>query len=137
MNIDSRLIKIDALLRQVVSLTWTSLPGERRSAEELQNETLRMLARSIDNFFDDQRAFDAGAQRERARGRNPYTHLREQYANAGKPWSAQEDEELRRLFEAGNHVDQLAPLFARTPNGIRVRLERLQLVQARTEKNAA
>jgi len=31
MNIDSRLIKIDSLLRQVVSLTWTSLPEERRS----------------------------------------------------------------------------------------------------------
>jgi len=31
MNIDSRLIKSDSLLRQVVSLTWTSLPEERRS----------------------------------------------------------------------------------------------------------
>lgn len=137
MNIDSKLIKIDALLRQLVSLTWASIPDERRSAEELQNETLRMLARCIDNFFDDQRAFDAKGQRERARSRNPYAHLREHYANAGKPWSAQEDEELRRLFEAGNHVEQLATLFARTPNGIRVRLERLQLAQAPPENNAA
>lgn len=129
MNIDSKLVKIDSLLRQVVSLTWASLPDERRSAEELQNETLRMLARCIDNFSDDQRAFDAKGQREQARGRNPYAHLREQYANAGKPWSAQEDEELRRLYEAGNQAEQLAPLFARTPNGIRVRLERLELIQ--------
>lgn len=136
MNIDSRLLKIDALLRQVVSLTWTSLPEERRSADELQNETLRMLARAIDNFFDDQRAFDASGQREAARGRNPYAHLREQFANAGKPWSSQEDEELRRLFEAGNQVEQLAPLFARTPNGIRARLERLHLVEPRTKKAA-
>jgi len=137
MNIDSRLIKIDALLRQVVSLTWASLPEERRSAEELQNETLRMLARCVDNFFDDQRAFDAARQREEARGRNPYAHLRDRYANAGKPWSALEDEELRRLFEAGNAIQQLAPLFARTPNGIRARLERLQLVDAQRADNAA
>ncbi|MBV9271922.1 MAG: hypothetical protein JO165_12570 [Candidatus Eremiobacteraeota bacterium] len=137
MNIDSRLIKIDALLRQVVSHTWASLPEERRCAEELQNETLRMLARCIDNFFDDQQAFDAKRQRDEARGRNPYAHLRDRYANAGKAWTAQEDDELRRLFEAGNRVEQLAPLFARTPNGIRVRLERLQLIEPQRDKSAA
>lgn len=53
-------------------------------------------------------------------------HAREKYPNAGKPWSSQ-DEELRRLFGSGNSVDDLALAFARTPKGIRVRLERLGL----------
>ena len=137
MNIDARLIRIDTLLRQVVSHTWASLPEDRRSADELQNETLRMLARCIDNFVDDQRAFDAKRQRDEARGRNPYAHLRDRYANAGKSWNAQEDEELRRLYEAGNQIEQLVPVFGRTPNGIRARLERLQLIEAATRTTAA
>ncbi len=57
----------------------------------------------------------------------PYAALREKYPNAGKPWSAQDDEELRRLFGSGNSIDDLALTFARTPNGVRVRLERLGL----------
>ncbi len=58
---------------------------------------------------------------------SPYAAVREKYPNAGKPWSSQDDEELRRLFGSGNSVNDLALTFARTPNGIRVRLERLGL----------
>lgn len=58
---------------------------------------------------------------------NPYAAVREKYPNAGKPWSTQDDEELRRLFGSGNSIDDLALTFARTPKGIRVRLERLGL----------
>lgn len=58
----------------------------------------------------------------------PYAKLRETHPNAGKAWSAAGDEELRRLFTAGNAVDDLALLFGRTPNGIRQRLERLGLI---------
>lgn len=58
---------------------------------------------------------------------SPYAAVREKYPNAGKPWNTQDDEELRRLFESGNAVDDLALTFARTPKGIRVRLERLGL----------
>lgn len=55
----------------------------------------------------------------------PYAALREKYPNAGKAWSAQDDELLRRLYGSGNSVEDLALTLARTPNGIRVRLERL------------
>jgi hypothetical protein len=58
---------------------------------------------------------------------SPYAAVREKYPNAGKPWSPQDDEELRRLFGSGNSMDDLALTFARTPKGIRVRLERLGL----------
>lgn len=61
----------------------------------------------------------------------PYARVREKHPNAGKPWSAGDDEELRRLFSAGNAIDDLALLFARTPNGVRVRLERLGLIPSR------
>lgn len=57
----------------------------------------------------------------------PYAAVREKYPNAGKPWSAQDDEELRRLFGSGNSIADLALTFARTPDGVRVRLERLGL----------
>lgn len=68
---------------------------------------------------------------------SPYAAVREQYPNAGKPWSQQDDEELRRLFESGNAVSDLALTFARTPNGVRVRLERLGLVESQRPSYAA
>lgn len=61
----------------------------------------------------------------------PYAAVREKHPNAGKPWSGTDDEELRRLFSSGNAIEDLALLFARTPNGVRLRLERLGLVNAR------
>jgi hypothetical protein len=59
---------------------------------------------------------------------SPYAAVREKYPNAGKPWNMHDDEELRRLFNSGNSVEDLALTFARTPNGIRARLEHLKLV---------
>lgn len=59
---------------------------------------------------------------------NPYAAAREKYPNAGKPWTAQDDEELRRLFGSGNAIEDLSLTFARTPNGIRERLQRLGLL---------
>ncbi|HEV3154898.1 MAG TPA: hypothetical protein VGZ02_13910 [Candidatus Baltobacteraceae bacterium] len=58
----------------------------------------------------------------------PYAKVRETHPNAGKAWSAADDEELRRLFTAGNGIDDLALLFGRTPKGVRLRLERLALI---------
>lgn len=45
-------------------------------------------------------------------------------ANAGKPWSEQEDRELLEKFEAGQTVAQLAHAHDRTPAGIHARLVR-------------
>jgi hypothetical protein len=64
-----------------------------------------------------------------AEKRNPYAAAREKYPNAGRPWSAQDDEEMTRLFQSGNSVADLALTFARTPNAVRLRLERLKLVE--------
>lgn len=66
----------------------------------------------------------------------PYAAVREKYPNAGKPWSAQDDDELSRLFNSGNSIDDLALTFARTPKGVRVRLERFGLVQVQRSSSA-
>ncbi len=73
---------------------------------------------------------DFAAELERAaeKPQHPYAKAREKHPNIGKAWSADDDEELRRLFTSGNAIDDLALLFGRTPNGIRLRLERLGLI---------
>lgn len=45
-------------------------------------------------------------------------------ANAGKPWSEQEDRELLERFDSGLSVQQLAQAHDRTMAGIQARLER-------------
>jgi len=70
----------------------------------------------------------AELQQLSAKRPSPYAKLRETSPNAGKMWSAEDDEELRRLFAAGNSVTDLALLFGRTNNGVRQRLERLGLI---------
>ena len=56
---------------------------------------------------------------------NPYAKLRETYPNAGKPWTAAADDELRKLWSEGKPIEALALHFGRTANGMRQRLERL------------
>lgn len=51
-----------------------------------------------------------------SRGRMP--------ANAGKPWTDQEDRELLDKFDAGRSVPELAQAHDRTIAGIQARLER-------------
>lgn len=70
----------------------------------------------------------AELQRLNEKKPGPYAKMRETHPNAGKAWSDADDEELRNLFTAGNAVDDLALLFGRTPNGIRLRLEKLALI---------
>ncbi len=60
-----------------------------------------------------------------APNRNPYAKMRETYANAGKSWSKTDDEEISKLFLAGNSAEDLALIFGRSPNGVRMRLVKL------------
>jgi hypothetical protein len=52
----------------------------------------------------------------RARGRNP---------KAFEPWSRQEEEEVRRRYQAGESLDSIARVHNRSPKAIQMRLERL------------
>ena len=63
------------------------------------------------------RALESGSRRLRnARARLP--------ANAGKPWSEQEDLELLEKFDEGISLAELAAAHDRTVAGIQARLER-------------
>jgi hypothetical protein len=62
------------------------------------------------------RALDAGGDARRGRSALP--------ANAGKPWSTEEDERLLAEFDSGRSLKELAELHARTVAGIEARLER-------------
>ncbi len=74
-------------------------------------------------------AFFTGLQSAPEKRTGPYAKARETHPNAGKAWSKHDDEELARLFGDGNAVADLAILLGRTPNGVKLRLERLGLLQ--------
>ena len=59
-----------------------------------------------------------------------YTKVRKQHPNTGKPWTTEADDELRKLFESGNAVEDLSIYFQRTQNGVRARLVKLGLLDA-------
>ena len=50
-------------------------------------------------------------------------------ANAGKPWSTEEDEELKGYFEAGMSKKELSAKFERSIGSISSRLTRLNLTK--------
>ncbi len=66
-------------------------------------------------------ALQALENTNRRRARNNRTRLP---ANAGKPWTNQEDLELLEKFDAGETAAQLAQAHDRTLAGIQARLER-------------
>lgn len=129
-KLDNQVLKIDALLRQATAQIWNSLPQEKRNGEELQSEALRLLMRVIQNFADDLIAFGPSAAPPGTGESGAYERVRAKYPNSGKAWSAQADEELRKLYESGNSVGDLSIYFQRTPNGVRARLVKFGLLAA-------
>ncbi len=103
----------EALARRMLSRIWHELPEARRNSDDLRSEALQLTSRAAAKFQPSQ---------------SPYARLRETYPNAGKPWKRSDDEELRRLFAAGNSIDDLMLLFGRTHNGVQQRLLTLGLV---------
>jgi len=127
---DQTVLKIDALLRQVTALIWASLPPEKRNAEDLQSEALRLLMRSIQNLTDDLAVFGELASSAPVETQNIYDQVRKRHPNTGKPWSHEADDELRKLFESGNSIEDLSIYFQRTQNGVRARLVKMGLLEA-------
>ena len=50
-----------------------------------------------------------------------------EYANANKPWSAEDDKQLAKLYNEGKTVAELTVIFQHNPGGIRSRLRKLGL----------
>lgn len=52
------------------------------------------------------------------------------WANAGAPWTPEEEERLRQAFDSGMPVDDLSRIHSRTPSAITARLEKLGMIEA-------
>lgn len=50
--------------------------------------------------------------------------MRETHPNAFKPWSAEDDDKLKKLFDEGKKLDDLASEFGRHPGSIHARLKK-------------
>ena len=50
--------------------------------------------------------------------------MREIHPNAFKPWTAEDDDRLKKLFDEGKGVKELVELFGRHPGSIRARLKK-------------
>jgi hypothetical protein len=55
--------------------------------------------------------------------------IRKGYANAYKPWSAEDDKILTVLFKNGMAIEDIANLFQRKPSAVQSRLFNLGLVE--------
>jgi len=56
-----------------------------------------------------------------------FTEIREKHPNAYRPWSKEQDEELKKLFTFGVKISDLMKSFGRKRGGITARLEKLGL----------
>ncbi|HEY4502881.1 MAG TPA: PIF1 family DEAD/DEAH box helicase, partial [Candidatus Paceibacterota bacterium] len=56
-----------------------------------------------------------------------FDQIREKHPNAYRPWSTEQDEELKKLFDAGHKVPELMAKFGRKRGAITSRLEKLGL----------
>jgi ATP-dependent DNA helicase PIF1 len=50
--------------------------------------------------------------------------MRETHPNAFKPWAAEDDDKLKKLFDEGKQLDELATEFGRHPGSIHARLKK-------------
>ena len=83
----------------------------------------------IDALLREVRDVIAGNRQPEA-AESPYARARKRHPNTGKPWSSDADDELRKLFESGNTIEDLSIYFQRTQNGVRARLVKLGLLEA-------
>jgi hypothetical protein len=64
-----------------------------------------------------------------ARLRKTLVEIREKHPNAYRPWTEEQDEELKKLFASGKKVIEIMKIFGRKRGGITARLEKLGLVE--------
>ncbi len=103
-SLDQSLSKMEALLRQAASLVGAL-------SDALATQAQPQIA-------------------DEKQAESIYAKARQRHPNTGKPWSGEADEELRKLFESGNTIEDLSIYFQRTKNGVRARLVKLGLLEA-------
>lgn len=60
--------------------------------------------------------------------RTTFSDIRQQYPNAYKPWSEDDERRLANLYASGTDIDKLSHIFGRQPGGIRSRLKKWGLI---------
>ena len=50
-------------------------------------------------------------------------------ANFGKPWNKEEDKQITKAFHEGESVESIAKVHRRTQSSVRLRLEKLGLIE--------
>ena len=103
--------------------------AEFRSAAEDALEALKRLGRKELDLR--QQAFmEAGASGAADAGGKAYdvATLRQSHGKAYAPWTAAEEQELRRLHHVGESATAIAEILGRKPGAIRSRLKKLALI---------
>ena len=111
MQLDTALPIVRALADGVNPVTGEAYPEHSPYAEP---RTLRALFSAVD-------LMQKEVEREERRKRLP--------ANFGKPWTAEEDEQLAGAFDGGAPIPEIARRHARTHSSIRLRLEKLGKIE--------
>ena len=94
------------------------------TGEELAADSLYQRPQVIRALFVAVRALEKESVRIRKRGR--------QQANAGQPWTSEEDERLITSFDAGKSFSELSRMHQRTVYAMTSRLKKLGKLQEET-----
>ncbi|MEP6489365.1 hypothetical protein NDI43_13830 [Microcoleus vaginatus GB2-A3] len=70
-----------------------------------------------------------GEQKNGYRPKTPNEKIRQKYPRAYVKWSQDEDENLKKEYASGQQIDELAQRFQRQPSAIRLRLQKLGLIE--------
>jgi ATP-dependent DNA helicase PIF1 len=92
------------------------------------NEAIELHKTTIESWRNQERLRKQRPEQEKSSQKTPWSErlekMREQYPNAYKPWSENEDVKLVKLFAAENGVKTLSKLMGRHPGSIRARLKK-------------
>ncbi len=78
-------------------------------------------------------AISPGSEKKSAKTKKPKGHgfdkIREKHPNAFRPWSKEQDEELKEFFSNGVAIENLSETFGRKAGAIRMRLVKLGVLE--------
>jgi hypothetical protein len=100
----------------------------RRRAEDVLLLDAEHLDARLLFALADRRLSEAVARDEVGNGRERLEAVKAQFPNAYAPWSAEEEQQLSLMYQAGDDVDSISRALRRAPGGVRSRLIRLGLL---------
>jgi hypothetical protein len=93
-------------------ISFIEVPIGRKELEERILEKYSPLYNSIDKSMKNEKAYSID-------------RIREQYEKAYQPWTPEDDLELKRLYQEGVSIHELAETFSRNKGSIRSRLKKI------------